>query len=488
MFRFTIALILLLTFSIPMRMAAAQSTARGEIISYNVETFSAVLNVNESDMRYNQIPLAGGIVSLTIAGVTREAYLIPAEQEKDDLYNTLRLIGFDPTHDEIALVLIVARNASALKHLDEQTNPMNIFGAKIGDEVRVDAVAPLPEPIERETPVTITQVEVNGDLHLNLSAEEAARQGLFTNVSGILRSETADQSFMVISEDTYFTSDYADMYVFAVAEDLEVAEGSQPASFLKIAPHPNARETTSVVDVFAVDIGGSLTFDYQGFDYGDNAAGRVTDIQDNGMQLLTDIPGSYLDEIGTHPGSYVVVAVNGIIRAAMVMDEEMLAAAYQRGGLSSNYVVLRQTGIIKIIYMMQDGRTAQSIFNAENGSRVRMRPAQAVEAIVRAEAVVRVVSEIAPEGFLITDITPFELSYLEVLVGEFVDVRINGISYRARVVDEQLASRDDSEADILVFPDRDHSIITHTLNNSITAEARFQASVGDVVVFERAPN
>jgi len=168
--------------------------------------------------------------------------------------------------------------------------------------------------------------------------------------------------------------------------------------------------------------------------------------------------------------------------------ERIVAVGDVHGDYDQFVTVLRQTGIIKILYLMQDGRTAQGIFNAEIGSRVRIRPAQAVEAIVRPEAVVKVVSEIAPEGYLYTDITPFELSFLEVLIGDFVDVRINGISYRARVVDAQSVSRDDPDADILIFPDGDHCIVTHTLNNSITAEARFQSSVGDVVVFERAPN
>jgi hypothetical protein len=187
-------------------------------------------------------------------------------------------------------------------------------------------------------------------------------------------------------------------------------------------------------------------------------------------------------------GAYVVVSVNGIIRAAMVMDEVMFADALNLGGLTSNYVILRQSGAIKLIYMLEDGRSAQGIFNAELGAQVRLRPAQAIETIVRPEAVVKAVVEVDPDGFLYTDITPFELSFLEVLVGQHVDVRINGITYRSLVVDGGTAGLLYEDEDILAFPNGDHTIITQSAGNSITAESRFQVSVGDIVVIERAPN
>ena len=147
------------------------------------------------------------------------------------------------------------------------------------------------------------------------------------------------------------------------------------------------------------------------------------------------------------------------------------------------------------------GRTAQGIFDTDIGGRIRMRPAQAIESIARGEAVVKTIAEIAPSGFLYTDITPFELSFLSVLVGEYVDIRINGITYRSRVVDDALIAAeypsfvpdDTSEQplisdDILIYPNDDHIIITHTPNNTITAEGRFQVSVGDAIVIEPAPN
>jgi hypothetical protein len=170
------------------------------------------------------------------------------------------------------------------------------------------------------------------------------------------------------------------------------------------------------------------------------------------------------------------------------MDEVMFADALNLGGLTSNYVILRQTESIKLIYMLEDGRTAQGIFNAEIGSQVRLRPAQAIETIVRPEAVVKAVVEVDPDGYLYTDITPFELSFLEVLVGQHVDVRINGITYRSLLVDSSRVGLLYEDENVLVFPSGDHTIITHPADNTLTAESRFQVSVGDVVVIERAPN
>ncbi|MBZ0306370.1 MAG: hypothetical protein K8I82_09915, partial [Anaerolineae bacterium] len=54
---------------------AAQTTARGQILSYNESNASLILSITTSDLRYNQIPLSGGLLSITIAGNTREAYL-----------------------------------------------------------------------------------------------------------------------------------------------------------------------------------------------------------------------------------------------------------------------------------------------------------------------------------------------------------------------------------------------------------------------------
>jgi hypothetical protein len=214
------------------------------------------------------------------------------------------------------------------------------------------------------------------------------------------------------------------------------------------------------------------------------------------MEISTDIPPAYLDSLGLGPGAYAVVILNGRLRAALVMDAAMLAASQVAGGLSSNYILLIDEGGLRLIYTLGDGRTAGGIFAAQPGDPLRLRPAQAIETIVREEAVVKAVAEIAPEGYLYTDISPFELSYLGVLVGQYVELNINGISYRARIVDGALLAEleaappsDGPPADpILLYLAGDHVIITQRGGDNLTAEARFGAAVGSVVVVVRGVN
>ena len=294
--------------------------------------------------------------------------------------------------------------------------------------------------------VAVTEVSDIGDVTINLTQTDAAAVDLFPGVLGNIYFGDVVQFFQYVEPDVYRFVDPrgANFYVMPLAG----------GEFLQVVPAPALRNTTNLAEVYDMQLGAPITLEFRGFDYGDTAAGQIVDIQGNGQQLITEIPGSYLDDIEAGLGTYVVVSVNGIIRAAMVMDEVMFADALNLGGLTSNYVVLRQSGSIKLIYMLEDGRAAQGIFNAEIGSQVRLRPAQAIETIVRPEAVVKAVAEVDPDGFLYTDITPFELSFLEVLVGQFVDVRINGITYRARVVDGSTAGLIYDGEDILVFSER----------------------------------
>lgn len=460
--------------------ARAQSTARGDIISYNETSASAVLDLDESDLRFAQIETTGGILSVSVGAVTREAYLLPVAEDDGNLLNTLRLMGFDPDVDRVSLVMVVARQNSVLRHLDGVTNPLETLEAEIGDGIRVDAVAPLPIPLQRELEVVVTNTNEIGDLIINLRADDAAAADLFPGVTGVITIGGVEQPFQFVEAANYrFVDPRGATFYMMPSETVE---------FLTVVPAPAFRNTTNVAEDYSVPIGAALNITFRGFDYGDTAAGSIVDIQGGGQQLVTEIPDSYLDDIQAGLGAYVVVSVNGIIRAAMVMDVIMFDDALNLGGLTSNYVVLRQGGAIKLIYMLQDGRTAQGIFSAELGSQVRIRPAQAIETIVRPEAVVKAIAEVDPDGFLYTDITPFELSFLEVLVGQHVDVRINGITYRSMVVDASTVGLTYEDEDILVFPNGDHTIITQTVGNSITAESRFQVSVGDIVVIERAPN
>ena len=123
----------------------------------------------------------------------------------------------------------------------------------------------------------------------------------------------------------------------------------------QLVPPPESRPTLSIARDFALGIDLPVIFSFEGFDYGVYATGQITDIQGDGQQLITNIPDSYLDTIGVPNGSYVIVSVNGILRAAMVMDELMFAESFQIGGVTSNYIVLRQTGILKILYTLGDG-------------------------------------------------------------------------------------------------------------------------------------
>lgn len=465
-------------------LAGAQSTGRGDIVAYNDNDATVVLDFNESDLRYNQMELSGGILSLTINDVTLEAYLIPAWRDTSDLENTIRLIGFDPALDGIELALIVARSGSTLQHLDGVTNPLYLFKAQVGDAVRVEEIAPPPVPIQSSLETVVQLTQVNGDIRLNLTAQEAEAAGLFKGVTGTVTLNGQTRSFLRIEPDQYFTAPPADMVLST--------ETADEVEYLILQPSAAKRTTQSLAQEFRAGVGLPVTLAYPTFDYSHNAAGRVVEIQGDAQQLITDVPASELDNLGVQLGGYVVVAINGLTRAAMVMDEVMFAEALELGGLASNYVVLRQSGILKIIYLLADGRTAQGIFNADIGSQVRLRAAAAIETIIRPEAIVKAIAEIDPRGFLYTDVTPFELSFLEVTVGQYVDVRINGITYRSLVVDERLLNQVNADPNsreaILVYPLADRILLTQRISDTLTAEVRFQASVGDVVVFERAPN
>ncbi len=459
----------------------AQSTARGEITSYNPTTARAIIALNSSDLRYNRIPTEGGLLSLSINGNTQQAFLLAAEiDDNSDLLNAIRLSGFEPTQEAAALVLIVGRQSSALQHLDGESDPLRLFEASVGDVVRVASLAPPPDPEPREIVTEVVFNHPNGDPRLPLSPSQTAARGLFQNMAGMISLNGQPRSFRVIA-DYWATFPHADVYL--------LPDETDAGTFWQIVPPPANRGTQNLMIEFGLRPGAPITLTYEGYDDANSAAGQVTSIQDNGQQLLTDIPETYLTQIGVEPGGYVVFAVGGALRAGLVMDEAMFAQAYA-GGLSSNYAVLRQTGILKIIYLQADGRVAQTMLAAEVGDAVRLRPAQAVETLIRPEAVIKAISEIPPEGFIYTDISALELSFLEVLVGQYVDVTVNGIAYRARVVDADLlaAPPESHAADLLVTPYPSHTVLTHLPGDSLTAEARFQASVGDAVVIQRAPN
>lgn len=460
---------------------AAQSTARGEVISYNEANNTAILDLDASDLRFNGIPTEGGIVSLTVAAVTAEAYLLPAEEgQSAPAAERVRLVGFEPDADGIDLVIEVGRSVSVLSHLGGR-DPLGFLSAAIGDEVRVDAVAALPTPVSRDIVAEVTYTSMAGDVRLNITREAAATQGLFVGVRGTLVAPAHELSFVVVGPEEYFTATAsADVYVtYETLDDVTV---------LQIVPQTGARDTQNVTIDYDLWTGTALSLQFTSFEYGDAAPGHVVDIQAEGQQLVTDIPESYLDRIGVANGAYVVFTVNGVVRAGMVMDETMIISAYEFGGLRSNYVILRQSGILKLVYLQEDGRVLADMLGAEIGARVRMRAAQATETIIREEAIVKAVSEVHPDGYLYTDITPFELSFLEVLVGQYVEVQMNGIIYRTRVADAALLAGDLSGEDMLAIPQDDHLIISHVAGDSITAEGRFQVSVGDVVAITRAPN
>ncbi len=463
-------------------LAQGQSTARGEITSYNPTNATAILALNSSDLRYNRIPLEGGIVSIGVNDTTAQAFLLPADapQVDDDLVNAIRLTGFDPAQENIDLVLLVGRQTSALRHLDGTSDPLARLGAEIEGIVRVAALAPPPEASPRTIETEVLFAQDDGDPLLALRPQDTDARGLFQAMSGTLSLNGQERSFRLI-DDYFATFPHADVYL--------LPEETEAGLFWQIVPPPANRAVQNLAVEFGLGPGTPISLRYEGYDYADSAAGRITELQDNGQQLLTDVPADYLDQIGVPVGGYAVFAVGGGVRAALVMDEAMFAAAFS-GGLSSNYVLLRQTGILKIVYLQDDGRVVQTLLAAAPGDPVRIRPAQAVETIVRPEAVVKAISEIPAAGFIYTDITALELSFLEVLVGQYVDVNINGISYRARVVDAELlaAPPESHDADILVQPNRTHTILTHLPGDSLTAEARFQASPGDVVVIQRAPN
>ncbi len=450
---------------------AAQTTARGQILSYNESNASLILSLTTSDLRYNQIPLSGGILSITIAGNTREAYLLDAARVTDDLLNDIRLTGFNPDTEQNSLVLLVADGGSALRHLDGEQNPMRTFEAAIGDSVRVESVAPPPVPQRREVEITLTSQQPEKDWATSLSLTDAENLGLFPGIQGVLTFNGLPRNFLTIQAQDYFTAPYADFYLYG-KNDL-----------IHLAPHPS---TPDAVTQLGMQANSTLTLSFDGFAYEEVAAGYI--VQAEGQQLLTSVKPDYLETIGTPAGSYVNVIINGVNRAALVMDEEMYEASQSPIGLSSNYILLADPNGLRLIYNMQDGRIMQQIFNADVGSRVWIRPAKAIETIVREEVVVKVVSEIDPTGFFYIDVTPYELSFLTVLLGEYVDVQVNGISYRSRVVDDETLSTATPEDDILVYLRDNFIIITHTVGNTVTAEARYQVSAGDPVVIQRAPN
>ena len=457
----------------------AQTTAHGAITAYNDFNGSVTINLNESDFRFNQIDLSGGIIAITINGVTREAYMIPLEKDVPDLYTVVRLMGFDPGQDSNPLALFVARSASALRHFDPAQNPLVTFNAQIGDQVRVDAIAGLPTPIQRDIQTQVTALKPSGDLQIALTGFEAESLGLFPPVIGTVTiNGVYTASFTMLRQESYYSEN--------IPTELAIYIDPEDGERLLILPAPGNRTTLNIAQRSNATDGTEVWVDYQGFDYGDTSAGQITAIEGNSLQ--TNVPGSYLDQLEVRPGSYMLIIINGVIRAALVMDDTLYTASQERFGLSSNYILYRPAeGNLRIVYMVEDGRTAAQIFNDGVGSRLRLRSAHAIETIVREEVVVKAIAEIDPAGFLYTDVSPYELSFLEVLVGEYVNLQINGIRYRSRVVDDTLLG-EVSEGDILLYPLNNRILITHTVGNSVTAEARFQAYVGDPVIIERAPN
>ncbi len=456
--------------------AAAQTTARGEVLSYNATNNAMVLSLTTSDLRYNQIPLSGGLLSITIDGTTREAYLLEAEKATDNLLNDIRLTGFNPDNDGNPLVLLVANGGSALRHLTDANNPMRTFNADVGDSVRVESIAPPPVPQPREQTITITTQQPEKDYLTSLSRIEAENLGLFPGIGGMFAFNAVTRTFLMIDAADYFTAPYADYYFYARSTANE-------GDFVHLAPHPSTPDAPTQLGIVG---GSSLTLSFNGFAYEEVSAGGITALE--GQQIFTDIGAAYLEDIAVAPGGYVNLIINGVGRAALVMDAAMYEKAQTSVGLSSNYILLTQENGLSLIYTMNDGRSIAEIFNAELGSRVWIRKAKAIETIVREEVVVKVVSEIDPTGFFYLDVSPYELSFLSVLVGEYVDVQINGIAYRARVVDDETLSTAAPEDDILLFLRENFIIITHTVGNTVTAEARFQVSVGDPVVIQDAPN
>lgn len=458
----------------------AQTTARGAITAYNPNNGSVTVNLNESDFRFNMIDLSGGLVAVTINGITREAYMIPLEKDVPDLDTVVRLMGFDPGSQSNPLALFVARSASALRHFDPSVNPLVTFNAQVGDGVRVDAIAGLPAPIQRDVETNVTALRPSGDLQLALTHYEADTAGLFPPMTGTVTIGGYSATFTMIDQQNYYDENLSTELALYI--DPEAAEAER----LLLLPAPGSRTSLNIAQRAGATDGTPVRLSWQGFDYGDTSAGQITALDGNTLQ--TNIPGSYLDQLAVPNGGYMLIIINGIIRAAMVMDDALFAASQERYGLSSNYILHRPAvGNLRLIYTVADGRTAPGIFAAEIGSRVRMRPARSIESIVRAEVVVKTIAEIDPSGYFYTDITPYELSFLEVLVGEYVNLQVNGITYRSRVVDESLLN-EVSEGDILLYPLNDVLLVTHTVGNSVTAEARFQAFVGDPVIIERAPN
>jgi hypothetical protein len=457
--------------------AAAQTTARGEILSYNETNSSMILTITTSDLRYNQIPLSGGIISVTIAGTTREAYLLDATKVTGDLLSDIRLTGFNPNTEDNPLVLQVADGGSSLRHLDGKRNPLRTFDAAVGDAVRVDSVAPPPVPQHYDVEITIITLQPEGDFATSLTRPAAENLGLFPGIQGLFIMNGVQRSFLTIQANDYFTAPYADFYLYSriFGED----------EILHLAPHPGTPDAAAQLGIQGSS---TLTLSFDGFAYEETSAGSVVSIQEDGQRLLTDVLPEYLESIGVQPGGYVNIIINGVNRAALVMDEAMYKKAQSPVGLSSNYILLADPNGLVLIYTMNDGRIMQQIFNAEAGARVWIRPAKAIETIVREEVVVKVVSEIDPTGFFYIDVTPYELSFLTVLIGEYVDVQVNGISYRSRLVDEETLNTAAPDDDILVYLRDNFIIITHTVGNTVTAEARYQVSVGDPVVIQRAPN
>jgi|GEM_PF-5755179 len=500
--KFAIYLLILLSLMVPLlgmpSTLHAQSSGRGTITGYNEATQSAILDVSNSDLRFNQISAEMGIMAVTINDITLQTYFFPQEMAdaNADTVNLLNLRGFDPIADEIELVMLISRSGSFLQHVDGVTNPLTLFDdPAVGDTFRFDFIDTPPLARQQSLSTRVLSINTLGDVILDITREDATAQGLINNLRGEIAIGDRIFSFSILNDQDYFlASGDVDLYlqyqvlpVFdPTAEADPEPDALPPQQYLEIVPPPSLRNTMNLATLYNITPQTPITLSYPFYSFGVLGAGVITDIQDNGRQLITDIPDAYLDDLGIPLGGYVVVVINGQLRAALVMDETMFAASFEFGGLSSNYVVLRQTGILKIIYMPNDTRDAVGVFEAQVSDIVRLRAARATETIIREEAIVKVVAEVDSDGFFYTDITPFELSFMAVLLGQYVDVTVNGINYRAQVVDADLLQT--TEDDVLVFPLGDYVVITHPESNSLTVETRFQVSVGDAIIIQPAPN
>ncbi|NJL95944.1 MAG: hypothetical protein HC915_20530, partial [Anaerolineae bacterium] len=229
-------------------------------------------------------------MAVTLGESAREAYLVVSDDPGLALVPAILATGFDPRNQPEALGLIVGRQASALRRLDGR-NPLLIFGAQVGDSVRVQSLVPPPEAAPRQISSTVTTISTDGEIATALPRSEAEGAGLVRGITGQLSLNGVPLRFRVIDVPDYDSAPAADLFAFYRTPAEAVIVPNQPAvETLHLVAPPAQRRTLDPRTAYNLAPGAALRLEYAGFDYTAVPAGAVLGAEEGGQALRLELP------------------------------------------------------------------------------------------------------------------------------------------------------------------------------------------------------